>query len=93
MLKDEKNAGLWIRKNDLLKIPYGAIPKNLCVRLSGNMVDKGAPTKLANRLGIQTSTVTTKGDQTCVAYKQDGECRDCTLCWNTSNMNTSYPLH
>ena len=72
---------------------YGAIPNNLCVRLSGNMVDKGSPTKLANKLGVQTSSVTTKGDQTCVAYKQDGECRDCSLCWNTSNMNTSYPLH
>ena len=72
---------------------YGAIPKNLCLRLSGNMVDKGAPTKLANRLGVQTSSVTTKGDQSCVAYKQDGECRDCVSCWDTNNMNTSYPLH
>ena len=72
---------------------YGAIPENLCLRLSGNMVDKGAPTKLANRLGVQTSSVTTKGDQSCVAYKQDGECRDCVSCWDTNNMNTSYPLH
>ena len=72
---------------------YGAIPKNLCLRLSGNMVDKGAPTKLANRLGVQTSSVTTKGDQSCVAYKQDGDCRDCVSCWDTNNMNTSYPLH
>ena len=72
---------------------YGAIPKNLCLRLSGNMVDKGAPTKLANRLGVQTSSVTTKGDQSCVAYKQDGECRDCVSCWDTNYMNTSYPLH
>ena len=72
---------------------YGAIPKNLCLRLSGNMVDKGAPTKLAKRRGIQTSSVTTKGDQSCVAYKQKGECRDCVACWDTTNMNTSYPLH
>jgi hypothetical protein len=72
---------------------YGAIPENLCLRLSGNMVNKPAPTKLANKLGIQTSTVTTNGDQTCVAYKQNGECRDCVKCWNTDNMNTSYPLH
>ena len=72
---------------------YGGIPSNLSIRLSGNMVDKGSPTKLANRLGIQTSSVTTKGDHSCVAYKQEGECRDCTMCWDTSNMNTSYPLH
>ena len=72
---------------------YGSIPNNLCVRLSGNMVDKGSPTKLANKLGIQTSSVTTKGNHSCVAYKQNGECRDCSLCWNTSNADTSYPLH
>ena len=72
---------------------YGSIPSNLSIRLSGNMVDKGSPTKLAVRLGIQTSSVNRKGDHTCGAYKQDGEFRDCTMCWDTRNKDTSYQLH
>ena len=41
---------------------FGAIPSNLIVRLSAHKVNFPAPTKLAKRLGVQTSSVTTSKD-------------------------------
>ena len=72
---------------------YGAFPENICVRLSGNMVDGGSPDKLAKKLNVQVSEVVTDGSQTCMAYKQKGKCLDCRMCWDTSNFLTSYPFH
>lgn len=66
-------------------------PSNLVIRLSALMVDIGPPEKLAQRVGCQTSTVTTKGDHNCIAYLQDGKCLGCRACWKPGNV--SYPQH
>jgi len=70
-----------------------AKPANLTIRLSAYFTDQAAPVAIAARLGLVTSTVTTRGDATCPAYKQGGFCGDCRACWNDSVANTSYPKH
>ena len=73
---------------------YGALPSNLVIRLSAHKVNFPAPEKLAKRLGVQTSSVTTsKDDFTCKAPKQNNECKDCRLCWNPKVSNVSYLKH
>ena len=69
-----------------------AIPPNLTIRISAPMMD-GAPLGLD---GFPTSTVHKKGaphGTVCVAYQQDGFCRDCRACWNRDVQNVSYPAH
>jgi hypothetical protein len=73
---------------------YGSLPSNLVIRLSAHKVNFPAPEKLAKRLGVQTSSVTTsKDDFTCKAPKQNNECKDCRLCWNSKVANVSYLKH
>ena len=66
----------------------GPFPLNLVVRVSGAMIDGPAPSGFSN-----TSTVTTKGDHTCPAYKQGGKCGTCRSCWDIAVANVSYPRH
>jgi len=71
----------------------GTIPVNLCVRLSGAMVD-GLPPKTSK--GIQTSTVhksSTAHGFVCPAPVQDGACNSCTACYNNNVRNVSYHKH
>jgi len=71
----------------------GAFPENLTVRLSAYIVDGPAPAALASRLGVVTSTVTSKAEQaTCPAPKQGNKCADCRACW-LSASNVAYLLH
>ena len=71
---------------------FGAIPENLCIRLSAHKVNLPAPEKLAKRLGVQTSTVTTENGS-CPSSKQDNKCLDCRACWDSSVANVSYLKH
>ena len=69
----------------------GPFPKNLTVRTSAHMVDQPAQ-KIGN---LPMSTVYTQkpiGRQ-CIAYTQNGECRDCRLCWDKRIRRVSYPQH
>jgi len=68
------------------------VPENLTIRLSGFMVDGPAPTTLANRLGLVTSTVATK-DFSCPASTQGNKCLQCRACWDKNVSNVSYGLH
>ena len=71
----------------------GAFPSNLTVRLSAYLVDGPAPEALAKRLGVVTSTVTSKPTEaTCPAPTQGNQCRDCRACWK-SESNVAYLLH
>lgn len=71
----------------------GPFPVNLTVRLSAYIVDGPAPSALATRLGVVTSTVTSKADQaTCPAPSQGNKCLDCRACW-ASSSNVAYLLH
>lgn len=76
---------------------HGGFPANATIRLSATMVDEtqtltGLLLKAEN---VLTSSVhTTKAiDQECIAYKQNGECRDCRACWAQTVPNISYPKH
>lgn len=72
---------------------YGSLPDNLIVRLSAHKVDFPAPSKLAKRLGVQTSSVVTSKDFTCPSSKQGNKCLECRACWDKSIANVSYSKH
>jgi len=63
-------------------------PANLTVRLSAYHLDT-----TLNGAGLPTSSVTTKGDETCPAYTQGGKCGSCRKCWDPAIRNVSYPKH
>ncbi len=69
-------------------------PPNLCVRLSGLMIDGKAPYAFAESLGVQVSEVAdSKLVATCPAPKTDNKCKDCRMCWNKSVFNVRYNYH
>ena len=71
----------------------GAFPVNLTIRLSAYLVDGPAPLALASRLGVVTSTVTSKpAEAPCPAPTQGNQCRECRACWKSAS-NVSYLLH
>ena len=102
------NCDHWIptRENVFLKayVESGKIiPKNMYVRVSALMRDCKPPKKFVDKLNkydnvegfIGTSTIHHKKEAIgsgCIAYNQDGECRDCRTCWTTEE-NISYPFH
>ena len=71
------------------------IPKNLTVRLSAMYPDKPVtvPVSLQGIAGVTVSNVHTSKPmgETCKAPSQNGECKDCRLCW--SGAVVSYALH
>lgn len=74
------------------QMPLNAWCPNLCIRLSGLMIDGKAPYKLARQLGVEVSEVST-GVFTCPASHQDNQCKDCRLCWNQKQFNVVYHKH
>lgn len=66
---------------------FGDFPENLCVRLSGAMVDGKAPEYTGN-----TSTVSTTV-YTCKAPDQANKCLDCRDCWDRDVKNVVYKIH
>jgi hypothetical protein len=70
---------------------FGDFPKNLIVRVSATMMDTPASPEFKN-----TSTVHKDKKPigfSCMAAKQDGECRECRECWNPRRKNISYSHH
>lgn len=72
--------------NEYLKA-HGDFPENLCVRVSGTMID-GPPPADFN----QTSTVVTK-DWTCPSSQQQNTCSECRMCWDRNVKNVAYKRH
>lgn len=70
----------------------GALPANLCVRLSAYMLEGEPPAALANKLGVQTSGVS-KSSYTCPSSEQGNKCLLCRACWDTSVSNVNYKRH
>ena len=66
-------------------------PKNLCVRLSGFMVDGPAPVEIAKRLGCAVSSVVTVGAN-CPAPTQENKCATCRACWDVKK-SVAYAKH
>lgn len=82
-----KEKGLVYRYREV----FGDFPSNLCVRLSGAMIDGKPPAYEGN-----TSTVHQKGEpvgEPCMAYTRGGKCGECRLCWSREVKNISYPKH
>ena len=74
---------------------HGSIPKNLVIRLSAMYPDKPVtmPKSLQGVKGLAMSnvhTVTPLGNA-CEAPKQNGECKDCRMCWSSDTV--SYAMH
>ncbi len=67
---------------------FGDFPANLCVRLSGAMIDGKAPSYTGN-----TSTVVSTASFTCKAPTQSNKCLDCRDCWNRNIKNVAYKIH
>jgi len=67
---------------------FGNFPNNLCVRVSGAMVDGPRPDF------EHTSTVVTDPTKaTCRAFENNNKCGDCRKCWNKDFKNVSYLKH
>lgn len=74
------------------------IPDNLNIRLSALRVNGKPPTKLAEKLGLTTSTVVTpdvydKLKFKCPSSKQGNKCESCRACWSKKVKNVSYKYH
>jgi len=84
-----------IIKTFIEKHGKNSIPKNLIVRLSAMYPDKpvNVPLSLQNVPGVTASNVHTDKPigNVCKAPSQDGECRDCRMCWTSAVV--SYALH
>jgi hypothetical protein len=70
----------------------GIIPPNLRVRLSATMVDGPLPLAFAKRHGLTVSGVS-RHVFTCPASKQDNECKDCRMCWDSTVETVIYHKH
>jgi|14_taG_2_1085336.scaffolds.fasta_scaffold00463_26 hypothetical protein len=92
-LLPEINFWLSTKEKAIINRYRKSLPKNLCVRLSGAMVD-GLPPN--TRDGINTSTVHHRraviGFE-CPSQKQGNKCLDCTACYNKNVANISYHKH
>lgn len=74
------------------KNKLGVIPENLTIRVSDTKIDQQNTTNL----GFVSSSVhkdgAAKGFE-CPAYKNNGNCGDCSACWDKKVENVSYKLH
>ena len=78
----------------IFALRHGTFARNLVVRLSALKVGGIAPASVANRLGVNTSTVGWKDTKhTCPASTQGNECKDCRACWQSNVANVDYPFH
>lgn len=76
---------------------FGPLPPNLTVRLSVPRMDDG-PSDGLRSLGLPLSGVHAKrtpaeGFVECGAYRNDGYCGDCRVCWTPTIEGVSYPKH
>lgn len=94
--KNSPKCKFWLptRENNICRIyfAFNKCPKNLCVRISGSMMDGKAPYKFAELLDLQVSEVRTTGWD-CPASLQDNKCNDCRKCWDKKNFCVSYKRH
>ncbi len=74
------------------QFPLNLLMPNLCIRLSGTMIDGKGPYDLAKKMGCQVSEVGTTV-YTCPASNQDNQCKDCRMCWNQEQFNVVYHKH
>jgi hypothetical protein len=80
----------WIRAN-------GVLPANLAVRQSAALVDHFPnPDRAINGRtfsAVAKDAAIPEGAHACPAYRQNGECRSCRACWDSTVPVVVYPLH
>jgi len=88
--KQTPNIKHWLptKESKFINNYKGDIPKNLIIRLSGSFIDGKAP------IYKNTSTVVSnKNKATCRSFENNGQCKDCRKCWDSSIKNVSYLNH
>jgi len=80
-----------------------ALPKNLCVRISADLIEDrpitptwGLPTSTVHRFKgepVPAPTGNPKHSIECSAYRRDGRCGRCRACWDPRVRNVSYLKH
>lgn len=70
---------------------FGDFPPNLCVRLSGAMIDGNPPAYDGNTSTVHKANAPIGSE--CEAYTRGGKCGECRDCWNRDIKNVSYPKH
>jgi len=88
----------WKLVRKYIEFDGNIIPENLDIRLSALYINGKPPTKLARRLGLNTSTVVSKDIYNklsfkCPASKQDNKCQSCRACWTKDIKNVPYLYH
>jgi len=91
-LPTRENKILYDYWKDNGELPLNKLCPNLCIRLSGTMIDGKAPYKFAKQLGVEVSEVGSV-KYTCPASDQGGQCKDCRMCWNQKKFNVVYHQH
>ena len=71
------------------KKEFKNFPKNLCVRVSAPMLDS----KIKGYNNTSSVVKNSNLKSNCNAYKQDGKCLECRLCWNKSIKDITYKYH
>jgi len=89
------NIKFWLptKEKKIINSYKNPLPSNLCVRLSGAMIDSLPP---KTNKDILTSTVHKDSSAhgfVCPAPNQGGSCLDCSACYNTNISNVSYHKH
>jgi hypothetical protein len=82
-----KEKGLVYRYREV----FGDFPPNLCVRLSGAMIDGNPPAYDGNTSTVHKAHAPIGSE--CEAYTRGGKCGECRDCWNRDIKNVSYPKH
>ena len=82
-----KEKGLIYRYREV----FGDFPPNLCVRLSGAMIDGNPPAYDGNTSTVHKAHAPIGSE--CEAYTRGGKCGECRDCWNRDIKNVSYPKH
>jgi hypothetical protein len=82
-----KEKGLIYRYREV----FGDFPPNLCVRLSGAMIDGSPPAYEGNTSTVHKAHAPIGSE--CEAYTRGGKCGECRDCWNRDIKNVSYPKH
>ena len=71
------------------KKEFKTFPKNLIVRVSAPMLDTRIKGFKYTSSIVKNSTMKSN----CNAYKNQGKCLDCRLCWNKSIKDITYKYH
>lgn len=68
------------------------LPPNLCIRVSGSMIDGPATSRAPNTSTVHRDSAPARGER-CTAPDTEGKCGPCRKCWDKTHRNTSYHVH